>query len=230
MKIIDCRNLVKTYRSHKNEFEALHSISFSIEEGEFVAITGPSGCGKSTLLNILGLLDSITSGEYYLHGRNTVSLSDYQKTILRRKNIGFIFQSFNLLPSVSVLENVKTPLKYDNKSESEAEKRARELLNEVGLSGKLDNMPGQLSGGQRQRVCIARALANSPRLIIADEPTGNLDYKSGQEILKMFQRMNADGYTIIMVTHDMDIAAKADRIIRILDGNIIKDEKTVNND
>jgi len=222
MNLIECKDLVKVYKSSGLEFEALHGLNFSIKEGEFVALTGPSGCGKSTLLNILGLLDTPTKGQYFLKGQPTSALTDYQKTILRRDSIGFIFQSFNLLPNISILNNVKVPMKYANTPYKEADERAKKLLDQVGLFEKINNTPLQISGGQRQRVCIARALANNPKIIIADEPTGNLDYASGQEVLKIFQDLNKKGYTIIMVTHDMQIAATAGRIIKILDGNIIK--------
>ena len=221
MNLIECKNLVKVYKSSGLEFEALHGLNFTIKKGEFVALTGPSGCGKSTLLNILGLLDTPTKGQYLLEGKPTSDLTDYQKTILRRKSIGFIFQSFNLLPNISILNNVKVPMKYTNTPYKVADERAKELLDKVGLLSKCQNTPLQISGGQRQRVCIARALANDPPIIIADEPTGNLDYASGQEVLKIFRGLNDKGYTIIMVTHDREIAKTAGRVIKILDGNII---------
>ena len=220
--IIDCKNILKIYTDQGLNFEALHSISFAIKEGEFVAITGPSGCGKSTLLNIVGLLDEATKGSYILDGKPVTRMTDKEKTLHRREKIGFIFQSFNLLPNISVLENAKLPLRYKGVSNKEAEARAKELLKIVGLSDKHKNTPLQISGGQKQRVCIARALSNEPKVIIADEPTGNLDVKSGQEILNLFKDINAKGYTIIMVTHDLDIAARADRVIKMLDGNIIQ--------
>ncbi len=221
MNLIECKKLIKIYKSSGLEFEALHGLDFNIKKGEFVAIVGPSGCGKSTLLNILGLLDTPTKGHYFLDGQDTSDLSDYQKTILRRQSIGFIFQSFNLLPNISILNNIKVPMKYTNTPYKEADERAKELLDKMGLLSKAQNTPLQISGGQRQRVCIARALANNPKIIIADEPTGNLDYASGQEVLKIFQGLNKKGYTVIMVTHDMQIAATAGRIIKILDGNIV---------
>ena len=221
MNLIECKNLVKIYKSAGIEFEALHGLNFSIKEGEFVAIVGPSGCGKSTLLNILGLLDSPTKGQYFLDGKDTSGLPDYEKTILRRKSIGFIFQSFNLLPNISILDNIKVPMKYNNTSYKEMKTKASALLDKVGLLSKAKNTPLQISGGQKQRVCIARALANNPKIIIADEPTGNLDYASGQDVLKIFKDLNKNGYTIIMVTHDRQIASSADRTIKILDGNII---------
>jgi putative ABC transport system ATP-binding protein len=223
MNIIECQNIVKIYDDQGIRFEALHGLNFSIKEGEFLSITGPSGCGKSTLLNIIGLLDEPTRGKYTLNQKHVAKMSDYDKTIMRRDNIGFIFQSFNLLPDISVLENVKIPLRYRGASNKEATARAEELLKSVGLSDKKNNTPLQISGGQKQRVCIARALANAPKVIIADEPTGNLDVKSGREVLKIFNELNAKGFTIIMVTHDMEIAAQSRRIIKMLDGNIIDD-------
>jgi len=221
MNLIECKDIVKVYKSSGLEFEALHGLNFSINKGDFVAIVGPSGCGKSTLLNILGLLDTPTKGQYFLDGKATSALTDYQKTTLRRQSIGFIFQSFNLLPNISILNNVKVPMKYNNIPYQEADERAKDLLDKMGLLSKCQNTPLQISGGQRQRVCIARALANDPKLIIADEPTGNLDYASGQEVLKIFRGLNDKGYTIIMVTHDREIAKTAGRVIKILDGNIV---------
>lgn len=221
MKLIECKDIVKVYKSSGLEFEALHGLNFSINKGDFVAIVGPSGCGKSTLLNILGLLDTPTKGQYFLDGKATSTLTDYQKTTLRRQSIGFIFQSFNLLPNISILNNVKVPMKYNNIPYQKTDERAKELLDKMGLLSKCQNTPLQISGGQRQRVCIARALANDPKLIIADEPTGNLDHASGQEVLKIFRGLNDKGYTIIMVTHDREIAKTAGRVIKILDGNIV---------
>lgn len=228
MSLITCEKIVKTYKDQGLNFTALHGVSFSIEKGEYMAITGPSGCGKSTLLNILGLLDDATKGKYLLNGKDTSRMTDYEKTMFRRDMIGFIFQSFNLLPNISVLENVKVPLRYKGISGRQATERAEELLKSVGLYEKRANTPLQISGGQRQRVCIARALANDPKVIIADEPTGNLDHKSGQDIIKLFREINSRGYTVIMVTHDMEIASETNRIIKMLDGNIIDDSKTAN--
>lgn len=221
--IIRCENVVKIYQDQGIKFEALHGLSFSIKEGEFLSITGPSGCGKSTLLNILGLLDEPTKGKYYLNQKSTARMSDYEKTILRRESIGFIFQSFNLLPNISVLENIKVPMRYKGISNKEANERALNLLKAVGLADKKNNTPLQISGGQKQRVCIARALANDPKVIIADEPTGNLDLKSGKEIINIFKEINAKGYTVVMVTHDMELASQTKRIIKMLDGDIISD-------
>jgi putative ABC transport system ATP-binding protein len=219
--IIDCRKIVKIYRDQGLNFKALHGISLRVAEGEFIAITGPSGCGKSTLLNILGLLDGPTSGSYALAGKNTAGMSDGEKTALRRGSIGFVFQSFNLFPNVSVLENIKAPMRYAGLSGASAARRAADLLRAVGLEDKSKNTPLQISGGQKQRVCIARALANDPKIIIADEPTGNLDVKSGESVMNLFGEINAKGYTVIMVTHDAALAARAHRTIKMLDGNII---------
>ncbi|MDR0734879.1 MAG: ABC transporter ATP-binding protein [Elusimicrobiota bacterium] len=220
--IIECENLVKIYDAGGLNFTALRGIDFAVKEGEFASITGPSGCGKSTLLNILGLLDAPTSGKYLLGGRPTEKMKDYEKTILRRNNIGFVFQNFNLLPSVSVLENIKMPMRYKGISNSAAERKAFELLKAVGLEDKCRNNPLQISGGQKQRVCIARALANDPKILIADEPTGNLDIKSGNEIVDLFKSINARGYTLLMVTHDASLARKTNRIIKMLDGSIVE--------
>jgi putative ABC transport system ATP-binding protein len=220
--IIECENIVKIYSDAGFKFEALHGIDLAVKEGEFVAITGPSGCGKSTLLNILGLLDAPTKGKYLLGGKSTEKMKDYEKTILRRNNIGFVFQSFNLLPSVSILENIKMPMRYKGLSKSAAQQKAFELLKTVGLADKYKNNPLQISGGQKQRVCIARALANDPKIVIADEPTGNLDIKSGEEIMDLFKSINAKGYTLAMVTHDINLARKTNRIIKMLDGSIVK--------
>jgi putative ABC transport system ATP-binding protein len=203
---------------------ALDGISFNIEEGELVSIVGPSGCGKSTLMNILGLLDVPDGGEYLLDGTNVESLSDDEQARLRNKAIGFVFQSFNLLPRMSARRNVEMPLVYAaGFSLPEMEKMAREALDRVSLGGRIDHRPNELSGGQRQRVAIARALVNRPRLVLADEPTGNLDSRSGEEILKLFQQLHREGVTILIVTHDPKVAAHASRTIAMLDGQIASD-------
>ncbi|MDR0645473.1 MAG: ABC transporter ATP-binding protein [Elusimicrobiota bacterium] len=219
--IIEFENIVKVYSDGGLNFTALRGVSLSIKEGEFIAITGPSGCGKSTLLNILGLLDAPTNGKYILNGKSTAKMKDYEKTILRRNNIGFIFQSFNLMPNISILENIKMPMRYKGVSNSLAEQKALDLLKTVRLEDKYKNNPLQISGGQKQRVCVARALANDPKIIIADEPTGNLDIKSGEDIMSLFKSINAKGYTLVMVTHDIDLAQKTNRIIKMLDGRIL---------
>ena len=205
-------------RTYQGGYQALKGVSFSVAKGEFTAIMGPSGCGKSTLLNILGLLDRPTGGKYLLEGAETARLSDAEITGLRRARIGFVFQAFNLLPRLSALENVALPMAYAGQGVEERRARARELLTRVGLGRKAENTPLQLSGGERQRVGIARALANRPALLLADEPTGNLDSKSSVEILALFKELNAEGMTVVLVTHDPAIGAAAGRVIRIKDG------------
>ena len=220
MVVAKCKDLLKIYYSGE-ELHALDGVSFSINKGEFVSIMGPSGCGKSTLLNILGLLDEPTDGEYFLNGIPTAKMNDTDRSRTRRENIGFIFQSFNLMPRLSVLENIALPMRYSGLKRSLILPRAKELAQRVGLAKKLNNTPLQLSGGQCQRVACARALANNPGLILADEPTGNLDTKSSQDILALLQDLNREGLTIIMVTHDPKIAAGTHRIIHMQDGKIL---------
>ncbi len=219
-EVIRCEDLVRVYGS---SYRALGGINFSIKRGEFVAIMGPSGCGKSTLLNILGLLDHPTSGRYVLGGKNASKLTDSERTLLRRANIGFVFQAFNLLPRLSALENVCLPMAYAEVDPGERGARAEELLGRVGLKSKARNTPLELSGGERQRVGIARALSNRPALLLADEPTGNLDTKSSAEILALFRELHAEGMTVVLVTHDASIAAKAQRVLRIRDGLLERD-------
>jgi ABC-type lipoprotein export system ATPase subunit len=222
MDLIDVRDVCKTYRlGDGNEVPVLKGISLKVARGELVALMGTSGSGKSTLMNILGCLDRPTSGEYWLDGEEVSRLSVDARAEARNRKIGFIFQSFNLLPRTSALENVMTPLWYSEKSVSDREARAMSvaLLERVGLAERMDHEPSQLSGGQQQRVAIARALVNKPRLLFADEPTGNLDSKTSEEVLRMLQELNRDeGITIVMVTHDPGIASHAQRIIRIRDG------------
>ncbi len=215
MNAIHVDGLTRTYLGG---YQALKGVSFAVAKGEFTAIMGPSGCGKSTLLNILGLLDRPTAGKYLLEGAETASLGDAELTGLRRARIGFVFQSFNLLPRLSALENVALPMAYAGEGVEERSARARALLTRVGLGAKTENTPLQLSGGERQRVGIARALANKPALLLADEPTGNLDSKSSTEILALFKELNAEGMTVVLVTHDPAIGAAASRVIRIRDG------------
>lgn len=221
--VINLNKISKRYEMGEEEFYALKGVSLKINKGEFVAIIGPSGSGKSTLMHVIGLLDIPTSGEVYLEGEEVHNLSEVAQANLRNKHIGFIFQVFNLLPRTSALENVEMPLIYSGIGKKEREERAIRALQEVGLGEKLYNKPSQLSGGQQQKVAIARALVNNPSLILADEPTGNLDSKSGEEILSLLSKLNKEGNTIVVVTHDSDIAGRARRIVTIKDGEIISD-------
>ncbi len=217
---IKCSEITKVYEGGKAGWPALRGLSFEIKPGEFVAVTGPSGCGKSTLLNIVGLLDEPTAGVYHLNGRDVFALSDGERSDLRRDEIGFVFQSFHLLNRLSSLENVSLPLMYAGAGGDAMRGRAASLLRRVGLQGKEKKTPLELSGGERQRVAIARALANSPRIILADEPTGNLDSASSREILDTLLQLNAEGITVVMVTHDRELAGKAGRNLRMRDGRL----------
>ncbi|MCM2279711.1 MAG: ABC transporter ATP-binding protein [Oligoflexia bacterium] len=228
--MIEISNLRKVFRMGDEVIHALDRASFTIEEGDFVSIVGPSGCGKSTLMNILGLLDSPDEGQYTLEGHPVQTLSDNQRAELRNQKIGFVFQTFNLLPRASALRNVEMPLVYSasyDRSFSPVKMRemALQALDRVGLSQRVAHKPNELSGGQRQRVAIARALVNRPKLVLADEPTGNLDSKSGQDILQLFERLNSEGVTVVMVTHDPKIAERARRVIAMLDGKITEDRR-----
>ena len=223
--LIRALNLVKTYGEGGSKTIALDNISVDIKEGEFVAIIGASGSGKSTLMNILGCLDKPTSGEYFFKDKLASELSSDSLAKVRNQKIGFIFQSFNLLARTSALKNVELPLVYGNFSGSDMRVRAADLLTKVGLLQKLDSKPSQLSGGEQQRVAIARALVNNPAIIFADEPTGNLDSKTSFEIMKLFTELNSEGRTIVMITHEMDVARFASRIIEIHDGKILEDKK-----
>lgn len=203
----------------------LKNLSFTIEHGEFVAIIGPSGSGKSTLMNMLGCLDVANEGDYFLDGQEIRKLSDNKLAQIRNEKIGFIFQNFNLLPKLSAVENVELPLIYRGVSHRERREVARNALIRVGLEERIDHRPAELSGGQQQRVAIARALAGTPPILLADEPTGALDSKTGQEVLQMIKELNEQGHTIILITHDLEIAEQAKRIIRIQDGNLVEDRR-----
>ena len=222
--MIECKNITKTYKGANVETKALKSVSFSIKDGEFVAIMGPSGSGKSTLMHILGCLDTPTSGQYFFRGKDVSKLSDDELADIRKKKIGFVFQSFNLLPRATVVRNVILPLILNNVQREEREEIAKKCLKSVGLDeAHFYHLSNQLSGGQMQRVVIARALTNNPALIFADEPTGNLDSKTGEIVLEAFQNLNQQGRTIILITHEKYIAQKAKRIISLKDGEIIED-------
>jgi putative ABC transport system ATP-binding protein len=224
--MITCTNITKTYENGDVDTQALRGVSFHIAKGEFVAIIGPSGSGKSTLMSILGALDTPTSGEYILDGKKVSTLDDDELSDVRHNKIGFVFQSFNLLPRTTVLRNVMLPLLYTDTSGKEREQRAIEALEYAGMEkDKLYNLSNQLSGGQMQRVAIARALVNRPAIMLADEPTGNLDTKTSQVVMQTFQKLNSEGHTIILITHELEIAQYAKRIISIRDGLIESDSK-----
>lgn len=224
--MIECKNLTKIYNSGDVQTVALNDVSFSIEKGEFVAIIGPSGSGKSTLMHILGALDTPTSGTYFLDDNEVSKLNDDELSQLRKSKIGFVFQSFNLLPRTTVLRNVMLPLLYSDATDQEREERAKQCLIYAGMEEeKFHNLSNQLSGGQMQRVAIARSLINNPAIILADEPTGNLDTKTSHIVMKAFQELHEKGHTIILITHEQEIAAFANRIITIRDGAIESDIK-----
>lgn len=223
---IKMNNLGKVYKMVKNEYRALSDINLEISKGEFVSIVGPSGAGKSTLMNIIGCLDNATEGEYFLDGLST-NCSDNRLAEIRNKKIGFIFQNYNLLPKLSVRENVELPLVYQGLSSEEIRTRAMEVLTKVGLEEHIAHKPSELSGGQKQRVAIARALASNPEIILADEPTGALDSKTGKEVIGMIKKINEDGNTVILITHDMEIAKEAKRVITVRDGKILSDDSSV---
>ena len=223
--IINVKDIKKSYTVGTQEVNALRGINLSVEKGEFISIMGPSGSGKTTLMNIIGCLDTPSSGEYELNGSLVSKLEDDELARIRNKEIGFVFQSFNLLAKNSVLENVMLPLKYAGFEKSEAIKKSNEVIDKVGLSDRLAHTPAELSGGQQQRVAIARALVNRPSIIFADEPTGNLDSKTGKEVMTIFKELNASGQTIILITHEESIANQSNRIITIKDGLIKSDNR-----
>ena len=221
--MIEVKNLSKVFRTEEIETTALNNVSFSINKGEFVAIMGPSGCGKSTLLNVLGLLDNPSGGSYQLLGNEVATLRERERTNYRKGNIGFVFQSFNLIDELNVYENVELPLKYLNISSSERKRRVTEMLKRMNISHRAKHYPQQLSGGQQQRVAIARAVVANPQLILADEPTGNLDSRNGKEVMDLLCDLNKEGTTIVMVTHSQRDASVAQRVINLFDGEIVGD-------
>lgn len=222
--ILNLQNIYKDYQQEKLVVPVLKDVSLTVEEGEYVAIMGPSGSGKTTLMNIIGCLDRPTSGTYELAGENVLKLKDRELSDLRLKSIGFVFQSFQLMPRESAVENVALPLSYAGVRKKERRIRATKALERVGLGDRVNFRPTQLSGGQKQRVAIARAMINHPKILLADEPTGALDSKSGEQIMELFDSLNEEGVTIVMITHDPRIAAKAKRIVRIIDGEIYEGE------
>ena len=221
--MIKVNELSKIFRTEEIETIALNKVSFEINDGEFVAIMGPSGCGKSTLLNILGLLDNPTEGSYTLLGQEMAGLKERERTKFRKGNIGFVFQSFNLIDELNVFENVELPLKYLKIGAKERKQRVTELLKRMNISHRAQHFPQQLSGGQQQRVAIARAVVSNPKLILADEPTGNLDSKNGKEVMDLLNELNSEGTTIVMVTHSQKDASVAQRTINLFDGRIVGD-------
>lgn len=223
MSLIDVRDVYKIYNPGENEVRALDGVSLTIEKGEFVAIIGQSGSGKSTLMNMLGLLDVSTSGEYYMDGINVSHMTDDELSLIRNEKIGFIFQGFNLISSLTAKGNVELPLVYRGMKKAQREELSKKALEMVGLEKRMFHRPAQMSGGQQQRVAIARAIAAKPPIILADEPTGNLDSHSGKDVMKIIHQLHEEGRTIILITHDNEIAAEAQRVIRIQDGKIVDD-------
>lgn len=222
--VIRIEGLHKSYETSAGPFPALKDVSLDVAAGEFVAIMGQSGSGKSTFMNLLGCLDKPSAGRYVLDGRDVADMSRDELALLRNRTIGFVFQGFNLLPRMSLLDNIALPLIYCGVERAERQRRARDVLAKVGLADKASSMPNKISGGQQQRVAIARALVNHPRLLLADEPTGNLDSRTGEEIMTLFDELNREGITIVLVTHEADIAHHAKRQVHFLDGRIISDE------
>lgn len=223
MHLIDVRNVYKIYNPGENQVNALDGVSITIDEGEFVAIIGQSGSGKSTLMNMLGLLDTPTSGEYYINGKLVDDLTDDQMSEIRNKQIGFIFQGFNLISSLNAMENVELPLVYRGVPKAERHELSTAALKKVGLGERMHHLPSALSGGQQQRVAVARAIAAAPPVILADEPTGNLDTRSTKEVMKILHDLKDEGRTVIVITHDNEIAEQAERVIRIRDGKVVED-------
>lgn len=222
--MIEIKDVVKVYDTGSIQFKALHGINLSIAKGEFTSIMGPSGSGKTTLLHILGCLDKMTEGRYILNGSDVSNMKDDELARVRNKEIGFVFQAFNLLPRMTILENVELPMVYAGVPAAERRRKALAALEKVGLSDRVKHRPNEISGGQKQRVAIARAIVNTPSVIMADEPTGNLDTASTLEIMKIFQHLNEEGSTIVMVTHEPEVAQYTKRIVRFRDGNLVADE------
>ena len=221
--LIDIRNITKVYEMGEQQVQALAGVSVGVERGEYVAIMGPSGSGKSTLMNLIGCLDTPTSGSYVLNGKEVARMTDDELAAIRNKEIGFVFQTFNLLPRTSAIQQVELPLVYGGASKKDRRERAIAALKAVGLGDRMSHTPNEMSGGQRQRVAVARALINNPSILLADEPTGNLDSQTGAEIMALFDELNGRGNTIVLVTHEEDIAAHARRIVRLKDGKIRDD-------
>lgn len=223
MHLIEVRDVYKIYNPGENQVNALDGVSITIDEGEFVAIIGQSGSGKSTLMNMLGLLDTPTHGEYYINGKLVDDLTDDQISVIRNEEIGFIFQGFNLISSLSALENVELPLVYRGMPKQERREISQQALERVGLGSRIHHLPAEMSGGQQQRVAVARAIAAKPPVILADEPTGNLDTKSTKEVMAILHELKDEGRTVIVITHDNEIAEEAERVIRIRDGKVVED-------
>ena len=226
--MIDLKDIYKIYSDGDSEIRALDGVSLNIKEGEFVAIVGQSGSGKSTCMNIIGCLDVPTTGTYHLNGIDVSTMKDEELAVIRNQTLGFIFQQYNLIPKLTLLENVELPLIYRGYHPQQRKELAMAALEKVGLADRYKKYPSQLSGGQQQRVSIARALAGNPKVILADEPTGALDSKTGKDVLEFLQKLNAEGTTVVMITHDNEIAAQAKRIVRLADGKIISDERQEN--
>jgi putative ABC transport system ATP-binding protein len=227
MQLIEMKNITKNYEMGEATVHALRGIDMKVEGGEFLAIVGPSGSGKSTLMNMIGCLDRPSTGEYYLEGHKVDELNDDQLAAIRNKSIGFVFQTFNLLPRTNCLHNVELPLLYSSVGRKDREGKAREMLERVGLGSRMHHNPNELSGGERQRVAIARALVNDPKIVLADEPTGNLDSKTGSEIMAIFSDLNKEGKTIVLVTHEKYIADYSRRVVYLRDGEVVSDDAEV---